>query len=207
MTTTDIPSFIKSLEPFMHSYGYLGVGGLILMEDFGLLVPGETVLITAAYLASIQELNVFTLFFVALIAAILGDNIGFGIGKYGGQPLIDRFGKYIFLTPDRVKKAKAFFIRQGAKIIVVARFIDGLRQANGIIAGLSGIKFIKFLTYNIIGAALWVATWIAVGYYGGQQIGTFIKYDKYFSILAVILIVGFISYKVYKKQHKATKSA
>lgn len=103
----------------------------------------------------------------------MGDNIGFAIGEDGGHPLVERFGKYIFLTPERIKKAEGFFSRHGGKVIVIARFVDGLCQANGIIAGLSDMKWLKFITFNAVGAALWVGLWATIGYFGGSHIETF----------------------------------
>jgi membrane protein DedA with SNARE-associated domain len=86
---------------------------------------------------------------------VLGDNIGFAIGHFGGPPLVQRYGRYIFLTSERADRATRFIARHGGWIIIVARFIEGLRQANGIIAGISGIHWAKFLVFNAI-AALWV---------------------------------------------------
>src|SRR5665648_344842 len=85
-------------------------------------------------------------------------------------PLLERYGKYIFLTPQRIKKTETFFSRHGGKVIVIARFVEGLRQINGIVAGISEMKWLKFLTFNIIGAALWVGLWSTIGYFGGSPI-------------------------------------
>src|SRR5581483_10279524 len=163
-----IPTFIQTLEPFIKKYGYFGVGGLLLLEDFGVLVPGESVLVASAFYAGLGQLNILLVALVGFLGAVIGDNVGFAIGKYGGHPLVEKFGKYIFLTPERIAKVEAFFKRHGGKVVVVARFIDGLRQANGIIAGLSEMQWAKFLTFNALGAAVWVSTWSAVGYYGGS---------------------------------------
>lgn len=195
-----IPGFIQSLAPFVTKYGYLGVGGLITLEDFGVPVPGETVLIAAAFYAGLGHLNIFIVFLVGFIGAVIGDNIGFAIGTYGGHPLVERFGRYIFLTPPRIKSAEAFFNRNGGKIIVIARFIAGLRQVNGIVAGLSEMKWLRFITFNIIGAALWVGVWSAVGYFGGNYIDTFLRYQLYVTIVAVIAGAIFVLRKYLEKR-------
>lgn len=190
-----LPSFVNTLAPYVHKHGYLGVGLLVFLEDFGVPVPGETILITAAVFAGIGDLNIFLVAITALIAAVLGDNVGFAIGKYGGHPLVERIGRYVFLTPARIKKAEDFFRKKGGWLVLVARFIEGLRQANGIIAGLAEMSWKKFLSYNAIGAALWVALWSSIGYYGGSHLNTILKYDLYFSIAAVILIVIYLIYR------------
>lgn len=203
MTTEHIPSFIQALEPVVNHYGYFAVGGLLLIEDFGIPVPGETTLIAAALFAGLGHLNIFGVVGIGFLGAVIGDNIGFAIGHFGGHPLIMRFGKYVLLTPKRFAKAEAFFSRQGGKIVLVARFIDGLRQANGIIAGVSEMRWRTFLAYNVVGALLWVSTWSAIGYFGGSHIETFLRYQLYVTIACV---VGAISYFVYKRYTRAAES-
>ncbi len=172
MSAPPLPGVLASLAPILDNWGYLAVGGLLLIEDFGIPVPGETVLIAASVYAGAGRLNVVAVGVIALAAAVIGDNIGYLIGRHGGQRLISRFGRYVLLTPARVAKAEAFFTRHGGKIVAVARFIDGLRQANGIIAGLTGMPWRRFLAFNVLGAALWVATWVALGDLAGAHIGT-----------------------------------
>lgn len=202
-TPQHIPAVIQSIAPLVGQYGYFAVGGLLLIEDFGIPAPGETVLIAAAFFAGIGHLNIFLVMLVGLFGAIIGDNIGFAIGHYGGHPLVERFGKYVFLTPERLKKVEAFFNRHGAKIIIVARFIEGLRQLNGILAGLSEMKWLKFLFYNVIGATLWVTFWSMVGYFSGSHIDTFLRYQLYFTIVALVAIIVFIVVKVVKHKRKS----
>ena len=198
----NIPSFIQALAPIVNKYGYLGVGGLITLEDFGVPAPGETVLIAAAFFAGLGHLNIFLVALVGFLGAVIGDNIGFAIGEYGGHPLVERFGRYIFLTPERIGKAENFFNHHGGKVVATARFIEGLRQANGIIAGLSDMKWAKFITFNALGAALWVGLWSAVGYFGGSHIETFLRYQLYFTFGVIAIVVLYIGYRVYKRRWK-----
>jgi membrane protein DedA with SNARE-associated domain len=195
-----IPAFIQTLAPLVDKYGYLGVGGLITLEDFGVPAPGETVLIAAAFFAGLGQLNLFLVILVGFLGAVIGDNIGFAIGEYGGHPLVERFGKYIFLTPERILKAENFFNRHGGKVVVIARFVEGLRQANGIIAGLSDMKWLKFITFNAIGAALWVGLWSTVGYFGGSHIETFLRYQLYFSLIVVAAFITFVAWRLIKRR-------
>ena len=205
-TAQHIPSFIQALEPTINKYGYFAVGGLVMLEDFGVPSPGETVLIAAAFFAGLGQLNIFLVGIVGLLGAVIGDNVGFAIGNYGGHPLAERYGKYIFLTPDRIKRAEQFFNKYGGRVVAAARFIEGLRQVNGIIAGLSEMKWLSFLFFNAIGAIAWVSVWTAIGYYGGDHINTFLKYQIYFSVISLIFIVGFISFKLIKRRKKKRSS-
>ena len=167
-------------------------------------MPGETVLILASVYAGAGRLNVWLVGLLGFIAAVAGDNIGFAIGHFGGRPLIERYGRYILLTPERIDRATAFFQRHGGKIIVVARFVEGLRQANGIIAGVSGIHWAKFLAFNALGAALWVAVWTSVGYFSGNNIDsiyhTATRYSTYFAIAVGVFVVAWIARRVWRRR-------
>jgi membrane protein DedA with SNARE-associated domain len=206
-----LPGFLNSLASPLAHYGVWAILLLVLLEDFGIPVPGETVLIAGAVFAGSGRLNVVAVGVVGFAAAVLGDNIGYAIGRFGGRALVDRWGRYVFLTPERVDKAEAFFNRHGGKIIVLARFIEGLRQANGIIAGISGMHWLRFVAFNALGAALWVGTWVSVGYFAGQHITTIYngitRYALYVLIAAVVLIVAWIAYHLYKRRRLAAVAA
>ncbi len=192
----ELPGALHALQGPLDHYGLLAVAGFVLLEDFGVPVPGETILILAAVYAGSGRLSIWLVALVGFLAAVLGDNIGFTIGHFGGRPLVERYGRYILLTPERVDKATAFFERHGGKIVVIARFIEGLRQANGIIAGISGMHWLKFLGFNALGAALWVALWTSVGYFSGSHIDTIYndvtRYITWFAIAFVLVVAALI---------------
>jgi membrane protein DedA with SNARE-associated domain len=204
-----LPGVLRTLEPTLNNYGYLAVGGFLFLEDFGVPVPGETVLILGAVYAGTGRLNVWLVGLIGFVAAVLGDNVGFAIGHFGGRPLAERFGRYVFLTPERLDRAAGFFDRHGGKVIVIARFVEGLRQANGIIAGITGMHWTRFIPFNALGAALWVATWVAIGYFSGNHINsiynTATQYQLYFGIAVGILLIAFIAHRVLR--HRARRRA
>ena len=201
-TPAHLPGVLHTLEPTLNHYGYLAVTGLVLLEDFGVPVPGETVLILGAVYAGTGRLNIVLVGLLAFIAAVVGDNIGFAIGHFGGRRLVERFGRYILLTPERLDRATGFFERRGASIIIVARFVEGLRQANGIIAGTSGMHWARFLAFNAIGAALWVGLWASVGYFSGNHItsiyNTATHYSVLFGIAVGVALIVYIAWRVRK---------
>ena len=203
-TPEHLPGVLHTLEPTLNHYGYLAVVGLVLIEDFGVPVPGETVLILAAVYAGAGRLNIVLVALLGFVGALLGDNIGFAIGHFGGRPLAERYGRYIFLTPERLERATRFFDRHGGKIIIVARFIEGLRQANGIIAGISGLRWTRFLVFNAIGAALWVAVWTSIGYFSGSHInaiyGAATRYDKYLAIALALVVAGYVALRMRRRR-------
>ena len=144
---------------------------------------------------------------VGFVAAVAGDNIGFAIGHFGGRALALRWGRYVFLTAERLDKAAAFFDRHGGKIIVVARFIEGLRQANGIVAGISGMHWRRFVVFNVIGAALWVGVWVSVGYLAGNHITAIYdqiaRYSLYVLIVPGVLVVALIARRLLRRRASA----
>jgi membrane protein DedA with SNARE-associated domain len=210
-TPAQLPGVLHSLEPTLNHYGYLAVAGLVLLEDFGVPVPGETVLILGAVYAGTGRLSVVLVGVLAFLAAVTGDNIGFAIGRFAGRQLVERYGRYVLLTPERLDKATGFFERRGASIIVIARFIEGLRQANGIVAGTTGMHWLRFLAFNALGAALWVAVWTCVGYFSGNHItsiyDTASRYSTYLAIAVGVAIVSFIVWRVVRARRERARRA
>ncbi len=200
VTSTHLPGVLHTLEPTLNHYGYLAVFGLVLLEDFGIPVPGETVLILGAVYAGTGQLNIVLVGLLGFVGAVIGDNIGFAIGHFGGRPLIERYGRYVFITPKRLDEATNFFERYGGRIIVVARFVEGLRQANGIVAGITGMHWARFVAFNALGAALWVGLWVSVGYFAGDHIdavyNTATHYLTYFAIAVGVVVIAIIFRRV-----------
>jgi membrane protein DedA with SNARE-associated domain len=189
----------------LNHWGYLAVGALVMLEDFGVPVPGETVLIAAAVYAGAGQLNIFAVVAVAVVAAVLGDSIGYAIGRFGGRRLVLRYGKYVFITPERLDKAEGFFRRHGGKIVTIARFVEGLRQANGIIAGITGMRWIRFFAFNLLGAVLWVCTWAGLGYLAGAHItqiwDTIGRYQPIvYSVLGVLVVAAVVWHLVRRRR-------
>jgi membrane protein DedA with SNARE-associated domain len=184
-----LPGFLNALSSPLQHFGLWAIIFLVFVEDFGIPVPGETILIAGAVYAGSGGLNIVAVGVCGFVAAILGDNVGYAIGRYGGRALVVRWGKYVWLTEERLATAEAFFERHGGKIIVIARFIEGLRQANGLIAGLTRMRWLKFAIYNMIGAALWVGCWVSIGFFAGQHITTIYNYVTRYTVYAVIVIV------------------
>ena len=204
-----LPGFLNSLAGPLNQFGYWAVLLLVILEDFGIPVPGETVLIAASVYAGAGRLNVAAVGVAGFTAAVIGDNIGFAIGHFSGRALVLRWGRYVRLTGDRLDKAEAFFDRHGAWIITVARFIEVLRQANGIIAGITDMRWQRFLAFNALGAALWVGTWVSLGYLAGSHIGTIYhyitEYSLYLLIALAVLLAGYIAWHVLRRRRRATR--
>jgi len=206
-----LPGFLNAISAPLQQFGLWAIGLLITLEDFGVPAPGETILIAGALYAGAGRLNIVAVGLAGFIAAVIGDNIGFAIGHFGGRVLALRWGKYVFLTEERLDKAERFFDRRGAIVITFARFVEGLRQANGIIAGITGMHWLRFLIFNAIGAALWVGTWVSIGYFAGNHISTiyhYINLYSYYVLIALgVLILGYIVWRLRRRRRRLAAAA
>ncbi|HEV2161449.1 MAG TPA: DedA family protein [Stellaceae bacterium] len=178
------------VHQYVHDYGYLAVFVGIFLEDFGMPVPGETLLVSAAAFAGQDALNIWMIAGFAWVAAVLGDNIGFLIGHSGGRGLLVRHGRRIGITAERLAKVDRFVKRYGAPVIIFARFVVIARQLNGIAAGSLGMPWWRFLIFNCIGAALWVGFWSTLAYWLGKKIFALTDAFRHATPLAIALAVA-----------------
>jgi membrane protein DedA with SNARE-associated domain len=197
-----------SLAPLLDHYGYLAVAALLFLENLGApIVPGETMLIAGAIYAGTGQLNVVALGVVAVAASVGGACAGWAIGRFGGRALALRYGRYVFLTPGRLDKAEAFFTSRGAFVIMFARFLEGLRQANGIIAGITEMPWQRFLLFNGVGGVLWVAVWVSAGYLAGDHIAAIYhdvtRYLLYVLIAVAVALAAVIAWHVLHRRRAA----
>jgi len=207
MSATPLPGILGTVAPVLDNYGYLAVAGLIMVENFGIPVPGETILVAASVYAGTGRLSIVAVGVIAVLAAIVGNCIGYAIGYFGGHALVLRFGRYVFLTHERLEKTERFFVRHGSPVVVVARFFEGLRQAAGIIAGIAEMPWRRFLAATTAGAVAWVALWASLGYLAGGHIGTIYsavtRYSLYLLIALALLAAVWIARSVRRRRRKA----
>ncbi|MFB7633574.1 DedA family protein [Streptomyces sp. NPDC056149] len=204
MSAPPLPGVLGHLAPILDDWGYWAVGVLIFVEDFGVPSPGETILIAAAVYAGAGHLHIALVVTIGIVAAVLGDNVGYLIGRTGGQALVRRYGKYVLLPPERYEKAEQFFTRHGGKVVTVARFFEGLRQLNGVIAGTTRMPWPRFLVFNALGAALWVGLWAGVGYTAGNHITTIYtgidRYSTYLLIALGLVVLALVARAVLRRR-------
>lgn len=177
-------------------YGYAVVFGGVFLENTGLPVPGETVLLAGAALAHHGQLSLLWVIVTAIVAAILGDNLGFFIGRRGGRRIAERHGWRIGLTPNRLIQFDRFFERHGPKTVFAARFITGLRVVGAVLAGGSGMAWPTFLFYNASGAIVWCTTVAFAGYslaYSWDTLERWIGRTGLFA-LALVIVIGLIGF-------------
>jgi len=176
------------LKDHMADHGYLTVALALLLENAGLPVPGETVLLLASFLAfSEHRLSLPLVILTGVIAATLGDNIGFTIGHYGGRPLLIRYQRLFRISEAVIDRGERLMEQYGAPIIFVARFVFGLRVIAGPLAGVLRMNWALFALYNFLGAALWVTVIASVGYFFGSQWGRLLRLMGRANLLILVL--------------------
>ena len=154
----------------LHSYGYWAVAAIIAVESMGIPLPGEATLIAAAIIAGTShELDIAFVVIAAAMGAILGDNIGFWLGRELGYRLVLRYGRYIGLDLSRIKLGQYLFLRHGGAIVFFGRFVSLLRALAAFIAGANRMPWLRFLAFNAAGAVLWSVLYGAGAYYLGKE--------------------------------------
>jgi membrane-associated protein len=162
-----------------HAYGYPVLFFGVLLENAGFPVPGETAVLIAAFLASPESgghFNLAVVIVLAALAAILGDNIGYWLGRRVARPFLHRGQGFLFLTPQRLRAAESYFHRWGVWTVLVARFILGLRVVAALAAGVADMHWPRFFLANATGALLWATTMSLLGYFFGRHWHTLHSY-------------------------------
>jgi membrane protein DedA with SNARE-associated domain len=204
-----LPGFLNSLAGPIDHYGIGAIALLLLLENIGVpVIPGELAMIAGAIFAGTGRagLNVVEVGVVSVAAAIAGAEIGYLIGKFAGRELVLRYGKWVLLKPHYLDRAEAIVSRYGGIVVVIARFIVGLREANGIIAGITQMRWLTFGWSNVLGACAWVATWVSVGYVAGDAIGAIYRnvnrYGLYALLVLAVLLAGYIIRRVVRRRRR-----
>ena len=179
------------LRNHFREWGYWTVPAILLLENAGVPVPGETVLLFASFLAYDEgELRLPYLILLAIAACTLGDNLGYLIGHSGGRPLLARY-QHIFRIRDRtIRRGERLFERRGHLAIFFARFIFGMRIIAGPLAGVLCMPWRQFVIFNFLGAAAWVTTISLIGYFFGSQWDTLMHVMGRVNLLIFIVVLA-----------------
>jgi membrane protein DedA with SNARE-associated domain len=195
---------LEILVGLFTSYGYWVVFFGVMLENAGLPVPGETILLAAGFFAAGGHFDLPLVMLIAANGAVLGDNAGFAIGRHYGRNFFTRFGKYLFITPHRLGLIDDFFHRHGNKTILIARFITGLRVFAAIFAGASKMPWRTFFVYNVAGAILWSIVISTLGYLFGNSwplLEKWVGRSGMFMLLAAV-VIGMIAWRVHVHRQK-----
>jgi membrane protein DedA with SNARE-associated domain/membrane-associated phospholipid phosphatase len=180
-------------------YGYLVILFGVMLESTGVPLPGETILIASGILVQRGHLDLGYVIVFGILGAVVGDQIGYWVGRGGGRPFVLRWGRYVFITPQRLGRAEAFFERHGGKAVFLARFFSGLRVVGALVAGISRMRWGTFILYNALGGAVWATAVVLVGYFLGSSIGLVERWlGRATLVLASVLAVAVAFYLAYR---------
>jgi membrane protein DedA with SNARE-associated domain len=185
---TEIEHLIGLIDPLVRQYGVVAVAIIITLESFGAPLPGESLLIFGSVMAERGNMSFPLLLLFAWIGGVVGDNIGYLIGKRLGRVVLLRYGEKIGFTPKRLSQVEAVFARYGTFTVAFARFFNVLRQLNGVVAGTLRMDWWRFLLFNALGCALWVLTWGLTGFYLGEHVSNITKFARSFGLLGAIIV-------------------
>jgi membrane protein DedA with SNARE-associated domain len=179
---------------FVQDYGLWFLFAIICLESAGLWLPGETALIAAAVYAAKGHLSLAAVIAVAAVAAIIGDNIGYWLGRKAARPLIFRYERLRRYADRVLPPAERFFERHGGKAVFVARFFGGLRVTGAWMAGITRMEWWRFLFWNAAGGIVWAVAVGLLAYYAGKAAADALaRYGVYAAIaggLAVVVVIA-----------------
>jgi membrane protein DedA with SNARE-associated domain len=191
------------LRAALVQYGYWAVAVALLLENSGLPVPGETVLLLAGFLAYSQhELQLPWIILIGTIAATLGDNLGYALGHRGGRPLLERYQRIFRINDATLQRGDQLFAKYGPVTIFFARFVFGLRIIAGPMAGVLRMPWKKFLIFNFLGAVLWVTVIACAGYLFGRHWERLVNDLGRFNLVAAIAAVLVIAFLWWRNRQK-----
>jgi membrane protein DedA with SNARE-associated domain len=160
---------LDTLRNALGTLGYPAVALFIMIESSGIPFPGETMLLLASFYAAVDhQLQIPLVIACASLGAIIGDNLGYTIGRTGGYTLVRRFGRYVFLKEEHLRRAERFFQKHGDKTVFFGRFIAVLRAWAAFLAGVNHMRWSAFLIYNAAGGVLWAIVYGCLGFFAGR---------------------------------------
>ena len=184
-------------------YGYAVVFVGVFLENTGLPVPGETALLAGAAMAHFGRLSLPWVVVTAVGGAVLGDNLGFFVGRRYGRALVERFGSRLGLTRARLRQFDRFFERHGGRTVFIARFVTGLRVFGALLAGASGLRWPTFVFYNAAGAITWSTAIAIAGYSLAYSWETLERWIGRSGLIALALVGAVVVISVVRARRKS----
>jgi membrane-associated protein len=193
---------LAGVETWIGHWGYVAVFLVVVLGNIGLPVPEETIILLSGYLAWRGTFSLPAAIAVGILSAIAGDNLGYWVGRRAGRPLLESYGRYLWVSPQTIRKAEDFFARYGHWAVFLGRFIAGVRFLNGPLAGISRMPFREFFPYNAGGAVVYVTAVALVGYAAGENLHSVLRLlerAEHFIALAVAILVIGLGYRFLRR--------
>ncbi len=197
---SEIITFIVNL---VESWGYLGIFCMMFLESSFFPFPSEVAMIPAGYLVFQGKMNIFLAFFAGTFGSLMGAIFNYYLCYFFGRSLIEKYGKYVGIDDEKMQKFESFFKRHGEISTFNCRLIPGIRQYISLPAGLARMNIFRFSLFTTLGAGIWVAILLGLGYFLGQN-ETILKEKLHIVtiILLFFVILTFIVYFYFYKKRK-----
>jgi membrane-associated protein len=200
---------LEKIQEFAHHYGYWAIFIGILLENLGIPIPGETVTLIGGFLAGSKELNYWFVLGSAIFGAVLGGTCGYWIGRYAGWEFVLRAAGFFRIPAVRLEELKDKFSQNATKAVFFGRFIALLRIFSGLLAGIAGMSFGKFLVYNFAGASVWASVMVTLAFFVGQVVSLeqLVSWVGEFAILALVIAIAWIVVPLWWESRQVKKIA
>ena len=185
---------LDTLQELARLYGYWAVFIGIAIENMGIPLPGETIVIVGGFLAGSGELNYWLVLSSAIAGAILGDNFGYWVGRFGGWQLLVKIGRVFGLQEQQLEQAKDRYSRNAMQAVFFGRFVTLLRIFAGPLAGITQMPYKQFLLCNSGGAAVWATTIVSLSFFLGKIVSLerIVGWMAQIGVVALLLVVAFL---------------
>lgn len=195
----------EMIEELAKQYGYWAIFVGILLENLGLPIPGETVTIVGGFLAGSDQLEYPLVLANAAGGAALGGTIGYWIGRKGGWPLLLKLGKLLRFQESKLEGMRRQFSENAGKGVFFGRFIALFRVLASPLAGITGMPFLKFMGYNVVGALVWATVMVTLSYFAGQivPLEKLVGFATQFAFIALLLAVLAIGLPIWLESRHA----
>ena len=196
-----------SLDDLVRWGGYVVLAAIVFTETgllVGFFLPGDSLLITAGLVAATGQLNIWWLNAILMVAAVVGDSVGYAIGRRAGPRLFTR-PKSLLFNPRHVERTHAFYVRYGARTIVIARFVPIVRTFAPVVAGVAQMEYRQFVLYNVVGGVAWVTSMTWAGYLLGQAVPNI--NDHIHKVVVIVIVLSFIPIVVEVVRERRRRSA
>lgn len=176
----------------LSTLGYVGMAVGLVLDSFGIPIPSEVLLTLGGTLAATGRFNVWAVYFIGVAAQIVGGLIGYGVGKYGGLPILNKYGKYVLISQKDLARTHSAFEKYGAVLTMVGRCIPLIRGLIAYPAGIAGMPLNKFIMYTAIGSSVWTAIFVWIGYTVGDNLSAINPYMHELTLGVIALaVIGF----------------
>lgn len=194
------------LKTDINQYRLLAIYTLMVLESACIPIPSEVVMPYAGYLVAAGQLNMAVVTVVAAAANLTGSWLAYAAGKFGGRPLIEKYGRYVFLSPKHVAEADEWFAKRGEITVFVSRMLPGIRTFISLPAGITGMNFIKFSLYSFLGAVPWNLALVYLGYIFTNRWNELQSYLHRTNLVVIaclaVLFVLYILWKIKKEKQE-----